>query len=359
MVSALRRINGWLHALSDAADQLHPSLTMRVLSVLALGAVLAACGGRVRAGATTDAGAYDGGEDGASEEGGSTVVTLVSGDEACPINIVVDATSVYWTSNGGSVMKVPIDGGTPTTLASGPGTPWGIAVDATNVYWVDVGGLGDDGSVMKVPLAGGTPVVLASGQITNRAGSMAIDATRIYWSTDQGVAAMALAGGTPELIVSTETPKILGVDPTSVYWAGYTSGILEAPLDGGAMMTLAPGTVYAGTLRGTSLYYLVGPDVMTVPIAGGAPVTLASGNGPEGIAVDSTRVYWTDSLDIVADGGSVVEGRVMSVPLAGGTPTTLASALPSPNAIAVDATSVYWGDGNGVGTCSIKKLSPK
>jgi DNA-binding beta-propeller fold protein YncE len=59
----------------------------------------------------------------------------------------VDATSVYWANNGGgTVMKVPISGGTPTTLASGQTTPWGIAVDATSVYWTNYGG----GTVMKL-----------------------------------------------------------------------------------------------------------------------------------------------------------------------------------------------------------------
>src|SRR5580658_1405712 len=91
MVFALRRINGGVHARSDAADPLHPSLTIRALPVLALVAVLSACGGRGRAGATgnvtTDASAYDGGEDGASEEAGSTVVILASGDfEDCASN---------------------------------------------------------------------------------------------------------------------------------------------------------------------------------------------------------------------------------------------------------------------------------
>jgi hypothetical protein len=46
----------------------------------------------------------------------------------------------------------------PTTLASGH-WPGPIAVDATSVYWANL----DDGTVMKVGLGGGTPTTLGSG----------------------------------------------------------------------------------------------------------------------------------------------------------------------------------------------------
>ena len=70
-----------------------------------------------------------------------------------PMSIAVDGTSVYWTDYdlSGAVRKVPIDGGPPTTLASGLGFPSGIAVDAKGVYWTDYDLSGD---VRVLPVGG-------------------------------------------------------------------------------------------------------------------------------------------------------------------------------------------------------------
>ncbi len=75
---------------------------------------------------------------------GRCLTTLAS--SPAPFAIAVDATSVYWTTYlGGTVMKVSLDGGTTTLLASGQNSPQDIAVDATSVYWTTHGG-----TVMKL-----------------------------------------------------------------------------------------------------------------------------------------------------------------------------------------------------------------
>ncbi len=100
------------------------------------------------------------------------------------------------------------------------------------------------------------------------------------------------------------------------------------------------------TVDPTSVYWTNGGSgtgsgsVVKAPLGGGTPTTLAMGvSYPDGIAVDATSVYWTNS--------NATQGSVMKVALTGGTVTTLAPAGQSyPNAIAVDATSVYWTDGD-------------
>jgi hypothetical protein len=75
----------------------------------------------------------------ASLAGGALPTVLASGHS--PVGIVVDDASVYWAEAFGPVFaspKIPPDGGAaPLMLASGDCAGWGsLAVDATAVYWL-------------------------------------------------------------------------------------------------------------------------------------------------------------------------------------------------------------------------------
>ena len=278
-------------------------------------------------------------------------VVLASGFGANAI--AVDATSVY-AAGPSSLVKIPIAGGAPATLATTTSMIVGsIAVDATNVYF------STGTEVMKVAIAGGTPASV--GPAFSKAVGLALDGTNIYVAdqTAGTVTAVPLGGGSPKTLVTGETsPSAVAVDATDLFFIDATANgaLKRVPLAGGAATTLAqlnttPGSLALGpsTVYFTTIY-ANGGEVRSVAKGGGAPASLASNQAfPLSVAVDATNAYWVDNPG--------TNGVVSRVALDGGTATQLATGQNSPGSLALDATAIYWANSLGAQVMKLAEIA--
>jgi hypothetical protein len=277
---------------------------------------------------------------------GRCLITLATGQNA-PFAIVADGVNAYWTNsaNGtagaGSVMRVPVAGGTtPVALTSGVTQPKYIVSDDARVYWTE------GTTVNAWDKASGTLLTLASGQ--SYPTGVAVDPAYVYWTNGSPTGSlfrMALDGGVPTLIASNGgNAEQLVISPTRAYWNSFAN-VISAPLDGdgGAATVFFYDSNYS--VRGlgidsNNLYYTeesFGGPVGRLPLDGGAVTVLSTNNGTEGVVSDGTYVYFTS-----ANGDPpAYDGAVLRVPVAGGTVVTIATGN-WPDSIAIDATSVYW-----------------
>ena len=318
-----------------------------------------------------------------TEVRGVAIATIGSGgDEA----VVVDSHYVYIAAPGGSLVRVPLSGGTPVVLSNNVGAVGlvpALAVDATNVYWSAQSG--GTTVLLSQPLAGGTNTVLSdSGQ---NALAVAADGQNVYWLEEQPLAGQQNADGTWAGAVMRGAPSGVGapvmvaparfqsaglggciaVDSKAIYWTNacpanpvdYCTGeVMKVPVAGGTPVRLAtwsgnsysqikvgPGGVYWGVPVTQSPMQPPPPTgLLNVPLAGGDPVSLNAA-AVLGVTLDQANIYWT------------TYGEVMRGPLPSGAPATYVATVPSGQIIfdlAVDATSLYWMD-----TGKLMKLTPK
>jgi hypothetical protein len=285
---------------------------------------------------------------------GESVVTIASA-QPTPYYLAINPTGVYWLG-ADAVMQAPLDGGAPTTLASGVGNG-GIAADSANVYF------GAFPDVFKVPLDGGPAVDLGTG-VTND--SIIVGPSAVF-GTYASSGGMTLVGvpldgsGTRTLDQTLAPSNCYGLasDSEYVYWSNFagTAPIMKTPIDGGPSSVLAMGSIVFGVaVDATYVYWAdVGSgNVWRVPKCGGPATTVATGlTSPNQIALDDKNLYVTTGLHEPS-------GGIARVAKDGSAVTYLATGLQEPFGIAVDDTSVYFttlNEAQGVG--SIMKVTPK
>jgi sugar lactone lactonase YvrE len=204
--------------------------------------------------------------------------------------IAVDSSAVYVLGLGdtaatcsgsithcqpGYVIRVPLDGAAPTTLATLDTQPSAIAVDATGVYWVTMSPAGapgvpssqSQGTVVSAPLAGGSVTTLATGRTQPQ--GLSVQGSMLYWvDLDGMIVSLPTSGGMPKTVTGSDLLlQGMAVDAEGVY-------VDEA----GSIETFQP--------------------------TGGMPTTIATANAdysgvPAGVALDATSVYWGNGNDLL------------------------------------------------------------
>jgi hypothetical protein len=142
-------------------------------------------------------------------------------------------------------------------------------------------------------------------------------------------------------------PGAVALDGEHVYWtqgSGDSLRIMEAPLAGGEAVALVTASQVDGiqglAVDSSFVYWGDAANVKRAPLSGGEPVTVVEGVAPTDwvseLAVDSTSVYW-----IAADWER--DGVVFKAPSAGGDPVVVASVGGGiPFDLKLNATHVYW-----------------
>jgi len=141
---------------------------------------------------------------------GSAVKVLTAGGEPCAM--IRDGRRLFWTSlsasatdttklGKGEVLRLSLDGGEVSTVASGSFSACAIAADKDSLYFAttlpnalpvksgDVMGTPTAGlGLMRAPIAGGQPIAIAeAARALAQPGAVAVDETHVYWLTPTAV----------------------------------------------------------------------------------------------------------------------------------------------------------------------------
>jgi hypothetical protein len=112
---------------------------------------------------------------------------LADGEDS-PTSIAIDATDVYWTTNG-EVRRVAKSGGTAVTVYGSEYErkyePYEVNVDDTNLYWFHLRLGTDQRDVVRAPKSGAGPIAVVAMGTVDTAGLVS-DADSLFWLIPDG-----------------------------------------------------------------------------------------------------------------------------------------------------------------------------
>jgi hypothetical protein len=336
---------------------------LSVIAVVATTLVAAACGGHEGASCPVPIAAPQG-----DFECTSCVPETMYSSKLQPQNLAVDESDLFFTEpdpNGGPgrVMRIPLDGGQPVTVADGLAAPDDIVLDADGVYW-SAGVPGESaGTVTRMARTGGVPTALAS---VGNPGPLALDGCSVYWASGGEIRGVPRTGGASRTLAEIgDVITCLAVSATELLAMG-SYGLRHVSLDGSGVTSFQTTTqAYSMVARGDSLYVLdMDPDpcgagqLECLPLGAAKSCGAFQGAQTHGyaqaLALDGAHVWW---LDWGQCGG--IQGTIARVALDGGGPEVIvqpgAGAPPAgqgsiagPHSIAVTTSGLFWIEGTDI-----------
>ena len=229
----------------------------------------------------------------------------------------VDDASVYFivadNDTTGSIYSVPRAGGTPKLLQTGLPAPIDLKIDATSIYWLNLGTIvgedvAADGSIERMLKDGSGRQKIASG--LSAPSVIDLDATDVYYgetgfstgTQSIGLSRVSKSGGATTKLVNDAAVFAVTVSGSDIFYSGATaSGLTVSRIakSGGTSQLLIPDELALTIVVRDSHAYVVGVDltvgtlISSVNLDGTAlRVVKALDLDTSALAVDDCAIYY-------------------------------------------------------------------